>query len=83
MGFCSFTTGVNEWLHNNTSPEQDNDLVLMIDASDAWLQQSPGVLAYRYHQMQLAGAKVVTGADSVCWPQWKNPENQVCRTYIS
>lgn len=53
--------------------EQENDLVLMIDGSDVWLQQSPDILAHRYHQLQPNAERVIVGSDWQCWPQ--DPES--------
>ncbi|ORX41233.1 hypothetical protein BD324DRAFT_51547 [Kockovaella imperatae] len=47
----------------------EDDLVLLIDALDVWLQLSPAVTASRFLGFD---SEIVVGADKVCYPNPKN-----------
>ena len=49
----------------------EDDLILLIDALDVWLQLSPTVMGRRFLDY---GSDIVIGADKMCWP---NPADTV------
>ena len=58
--------GVHDYLANITDKSADNDLVIMIDALDVWLQISPQTLTKRFDELGTSG--VVVSAENNCWP---------------
>jgi len=67
--------GVHEYLTNITDPNEDTDVVFMMDAIDIWLQLSPRTLIQRFEELNTSG--VVAGADKICYPN--DPESTVCK----
>jgi hypothetical protein len=61
-----YLQAVHNYLTNITGENADTDVVFMMDALDAWLQLSPGTLIKRFDE--LGTSKVVTGGDTLCWP---------------
>jgi hypothetical protein len=58
--------GVHDYLSNITDANADTDMVLMVDAFDAWFQLSPRVLLERFDELNTTG--VVVGAERICFP---------------
>lgn len=55
-----------DYITQNLTAKNDDDVVLMADSYDLWLQQSPRALLRRFREFE--DAKIVIGADQWCWP---------------
>ena len=62
--------GMLDFLHRDDSSffKTDDDLVMMVDAFDAWFQLPPSAIISRYREV---GKDIVVGVDMGCWPNWK------------
>jgi hypothetical protein len=59
-------SAVHDFLHSELRDLQAEDLVLMIDALDVWMQLPKEHMISRFDEID--GNQVVIGADKKCWP---------------
>ena len=67
-GTDTMTSGLTRFLTNPnlTQDFADDDVIMVIDALDVWLQLSPDVV---WRGFQASGENVMVAAEKNCWPE--------------